>query len=336
VVRRTSYCLLIALWAPCSGAQLKVCSDLVQRAAAQEAVTECKATVARDPASAPAHFLLGQAYLLTRSVSMVAEAKAEFQQALDIDPDLAWARFYLARVYIDIGRPDKAKEELLAGLKSRPGTGHFISLLGEAERKLGNPQAAVDLQAQALKADATLSPAHYYAALAYMDMNNDDAAVAELEESIRSPHVAPDMYLTLGSIYARRKRYKEAEQLCMKGIALDPSRSEGYLNMAQLQNAQGGGERALAALRKAMPEGKSFPTSPYYQKLQADIHMEFGRAWETTGQPDKALHSYLSCVGLDSERAEAHARLAALYTRKGDAARARIHATAAEKPSAEK
>ena len=215
---------------------------------------------------------------------------------------MAWARFYLARVYIDIGRPDKAKEELLAALKTRPGTGHFISLLGEAERKLGNLQTAVDLQAQALKADPALSPAHYYAALAYMDMKNDDAAVAELEAAIRSPHVAPDMYLTLGSIYARRKRYKEAEDLCLKGIALDPSRSEGYLNMAQLQNAQGRGEKALTALRKAMPDGKSFPTSPYYQKLQADIHMEFGRAWESRGQPDKALQSYLSCVGLDSAR----------------------------------
>ncbi len=316
--------------------RLKSCAGLVRKGVAQDAVTTCKAAVALDPASATAHFLLGQAYLLTRLVSMVAEAKAEFQQALDIDPELAWARFYLARVYIDIGRPDKAKQELLAALKTRPGTGHFISLLGEAERKLGNPQTAVDLQTQALKADPALSPAHYYAALAYMDMKNDDAAVAELEAAIRSPHVAPDMYLTLGSIYARRKRYKEAEDLCLKGIDLDQSRSEGFLNMAQLQNAQGQGEKALTALRKAMPDGKSFPTSAYYQKLQADIHMEFGRAWESRGQPDKALQSYLSCVALDSARIEAHARLAALYTRMGDAPRARIHATAAEGPAAGK
>ena len=74
--------------------------------------------------------LLGQAYLAQGSIAMLAEAKAELQQALDLDPNLLWARFYLARIYIDLGLNEKAKEQLERGLKERPDVPHFLSLLG--------------------------------------------------------------------------------------------------------------------------------------------------------------------------------------------------------------
>src|SRR5437867_6499594 len=92
----------------------------------------------RRPAPAAAHMLMGQAYLALRSASLIAEAKAELQQALNLDPDLLWARFYLARVYIDLGRIDKAREQLERGLEQRPNVPHFLSLLGEVKRKLGD------------------------------------------------------------------------------------------------------------------------------------------------------------------------------------------------------
>ncbi len=307
-------------------ALLKTCSADLERNLAKEAVAACKTAVGLDPQSGAAHMLLGQAYLALRSVSMIAEAKAELQQALDISPDLVWARFYLAKVYLDTGRPDKAKAELEQALAARPGVAHFLSLLGEAERKLGHPEAAIEWHRKALAADPKMNTVHYYAALAYMDMKQDDAAAKELEASIQSPYVAPELYLTLGSLYAKQKRYREAEDLCRKAIALDPSRSEGYLDLAQLFNAQRMSDKALAALHKAMPEGKTFPTSPYYQTLQADIYFEFGRAYEAKGLRREAIGSYLQCVALDSGRKEAHRQLAELYRIEGDAARSAEHA----------
>ena len=114
---------------------LKACSESLQRNQAQQAVTDCKQAVGIDGHSGAAHMLLGQAYLALRSASMIAEAKAELQQALDLDPSLVWGRFYLAKVYLDTGRPDKAKAELEQALQTRPGVAHFLSLLGEAIRR---------------------------------------------------------------------------------------------------------------------------------------------------------------------------------------------------------
>jgi tetratricopeptide (TPR) repeat protein len=326
--------LFIFLWAqtsPRAMPQLKICADRVQSNQAEDAVKACKLAVGIDSNSGAAHMLLGQAYLAMRSAGMVAEAKAEFQQALDIDPSLVWARFYLARVYIDIGRAGKAKEELDQAIEMRPGVGHFYSLSGEAERKLGHPEAAIELQRKAIAADPKLSTAYYYAGLAYMDLKQDDAAIAELESCLKSPYVAPEFYLTLGSLYTKRKKFAEAEQLCRKAIALDPVRPESYLNLAQLFNAQKLSNKALDALRLALPPGKTFAASPYYQQLQADIHFEFGYAYLNKGAKKEAVQSFERCLEMDAGRAATHRKLAELYRAQGKTVLADEHAEAAGK-----
>src|ERR1041384_620234 len=121
----------VALHAQDAGTHLKSGADSLQRGDLETAIRECKAALAADPGSAAGHMLLGQAYLAQHSVNMIAEAKAELQQALDLDPNLFWARFYLAKIYIDLGLNEKAKEQLERGLKERPGVPYFISLLRE-------------------------------------------------------------------------------------------------------------------------------------------------------------------------------------------------------------
>jgi tetratricopeptide (TPR) repeat protein len=262
---------------------------------------------------------------------MIAEAKAELQQALDLDPHLLWARFYLAKIYIDQGLNEKAALQLERGLKERPNVPHFLSLLGEVRRKLGDPAASVDLNRKALQIDATMTPAHYYMALAYLDLKQDDAATGELESSIHSTYVAPEMYLALAALYGKSQRFAEGEELCRKAIALDASRPESYLNLARLYNAQHAGDKALEALRKALPDGKEFPSSAFYQQLHADIYVEQGAAYRTKRKTAQAIEAYSRALELDPSRGSVHLQLAELYLRTGDSARAIEHATAAEK-----
>ncbi len=314
-----------------NAAQLQAAAEHLQQGKAEQAIRECKAVLAADSRSAPAHMLLGQAYLAQGSIAMLAEAKAELRQALDIDPGLLWAHFYLARIYIDLGLNEKAKEQLEIGLKQRPNVPHFLSLLGEVRRKLGDPAASLELNRQALQLDATMTPAHYYQALAYLDLKQEDAAVTELESSVHSRFVTPEMYLALASLYAKRQRFAEAEDLCHKAIALDATRPEAYLNLARLYNAQHASDKALEALQVAMPEGKRFLASAYYEKLQADVFTEQGAAYQAKGMTARAIESYSRALVFDPNRGGIHRQLAELYFRKGDSVHALEHATAAEK-----
>ena len=47
---------------------------------------------------------------------MMGEAVAEFRQALTIDPSFAAARYYLANTYRELGRNERAREELEAAI----------------------------------------------------------------------------------------------------------------------------------------------------------------------------------------------------------------------------
>src|SRR6185369_2476523 len=137
------------------GAQLGVAAEHLQQGKADQAIREVKTVLAADPRSAPAHMLLGMAYLGKGSPAMIADAKAELQQALDIDPELLWARYYLARLYFNQGLREKAQEQLERGLKQNPGMPNLLSLLGEVRRGLGDPAASVELNRKALEADPT-------------------------------------------------------------------------------------------------------------------------------------------------------------------------------------
>jgi tetratricopeptide (TPR) repeat protein len=313
------------------GAQLGVAKQHLDQGKPDQTIRECKAVLANDPRSAPAHMLLGLAYLAKGSTAMIADAKAELQQALDLDPELLWARFYLARLYFDQGLTEKAQDQLERGLKQSPGLPHFLSLLGEVRRELGDPAASVELNRKALEAGDTTTPANYFLALAYLDLKQEQAAIAELEKAIHSPYVTPDAYNALASLYIKKQQFAKAEDLCRKAIAMDGSRPDTYLNLARVYNAQNASDKALEVLRAALPVGKEFPATEYYQGLQADLAVERGAAYTAKKLFAQAIAEYDRALHLDPRRAVIHRRLAELYRQKGDPAGAALHTKEADK-----
>ena len=313
------------------GAQLGVAAEHLQQGKPEQTIREVKRVLAEDPRSAPAHMLLGLAYLAMGSTAMIADAKAELQQALDIDPELLWARFYLARLYFDQGLSEKAQEQLERGLKQSPGLPHFLSLLGEVRRELGDPGASVDLNRKAIEAGVTMTPAHYFLALAYLDLKQEQAAIAEFEKATHSPLVTPETYNALAALYIRKQQFSKAEDLCRKAIALDRSRPDAYLNLARIYNAQNASDKALEVLRAALPEGREFPATGYYQGLQADLAVERGAAYAARKMYALAIAEYARALDFDPRRALIHRRLAELYLQKGDPAAAAVHKKEADK-----
>jgi tetratricopeptide (TPR) repeat protein len=313
------------------GARLGVAAEHLQQGKIDQAVREVKSVLAGNPRSAPAHMLLGLTYLAQGSTAMIADAKAELQQALDLDADLLWARFYLARLYFDQGLSEKAQEQLERGLKQQPGLPDFLSLLGEVRRELGDPGASVELNRKALEAGATQTPTHYFLALAYLDLKQEQAAIAEFEKAIRSPHVTAETYNALASLYIKKQQFVAAEELCRKALAMDPARPDVYLNLARVYNAQRASDKALEAVRAALPQGREFPATDYYRGLQADLAVERGAAYTAKKLYARAVEEYARALDLDPRRAVIHRRLAEVYRQQGDPARAELHTKEADK-----
>ena len=111
---------------------------------------------------------------------------------------------------------------------------------------------------------------------------------------------------------------------------MDSSQPGAYLNLARVYNARHASDKALDALLAALPKGKEFPASEYYQDLQADIAVERGVAYRDKKMYAQAIDEYTRALDLDPSRAVVHRRLAELYLQKGDPASAALHTKEAE------
>jgi tetratricopeptide (TPR) repeat protein len=302
----------------------------LQKNEREPALKELKKAVALDPRSAAAHQLLGQAYLLQGSYESISEARAELVQAIAIDPNLIWARFYLARIYLDLNQPRKAKEQLEAAITIRPSVPHLLSLLGEANRQLGNPDLAIDQNRKALAADPSFFVAHYYLGLAYLDLKKEDEALSELEEAAKSGYPAADIYLTLGKVYFQKGNTERALWLFQKAAAAAPVQLEPHLRLAQAYRSQRQHEMALKELSLAVPEGQRLLSNVYYQQLQVEVFFERGLIHQEKKADKQAIEAYTSALELNPLLGPAHRQLAEVLLKQGKYERAAEHAARAE------
>lgn len=283
----------------------------------EESIQELKAILALEPRSAEAHFLLGVAYRAAGSADLMAEAKAELRQALALNPALVPARLHLAQAYLDFGQPRRALEELEAGLAQVPRHPQFLVLLGETERRLGNPRRSIELTRQALQSDESSGQARYYLALSLLDLDQDAAGIQELERLVRDGVEQGDVYLTLGAAYLDANRAEDALKILGRGVQLNAARSDIRIQLAKAYRVKGLLDQADEHLKMAAPDGAAAVTSPYfqYQQGEADFHLEQGLLRMEQGRLKEAAEAFRKVLDKNAEHEQARRHLAQVQER---------------------
>jgi tetratricopeptide (TPR) repeat protein len=299
----------------------RVRADLFSRAEhLPEDVRELKAILAIDPRAAEAHVLLGIAYSTQGSKDLKGEAIGEFRQALDLDPGLVPVRFYLAHLYLDLGRAARAREELEAALVKAPGNPEFLALLGETERQLKNPARAVEVTRQALQADDSFAQARYYLGLALLDLGQRDEAIKELERVVRAGPTVTDTYLTLGNAYVEAGRSADAIETLLQGLRIDSKRPELRIALARAYRTHGLLDKADAQLALGLPRRAALAASSDYpyQQVELDFQLERGLLKLQRGELAAAAAAFKKVLELEPKHeaatrglAEVNRRLAA-------------------------
>jgi tetratricopeptide (TPR) repeat protein len=298
-----------------------------------EAVRELKAILAADSGSAEAHLLLGIAYRAVGDPDLMGEAVAELRQALSLNPGFVPAHFYLAHLYLDLGRAERAREELQTGLSQSAGNPQFMALLGETERQLKNPARSVELNRQALKIDESSAESRYYLALALFDLGKRDEAIQELERVVGSAPKAVDPYLSLGTAYVEAGRFDEAVKVLQQGLRLNASQPEVRIQLARAYRSKGLLDSAEAQLKLATPKGTTTLGSSLYQHQQVEfsLYQEQGLVKLERGQLEAAASAFRKVLEMDPSHGLTNRYLAEVYLLQGLYARAAEHAARAEK-----
>jgi tetratricopeptide (TPR) repeat protein len=312
---------IVALQAPAPPIQERldrVRADLFSRAEhLTDDVRELKEVLAIDPRSADAHVLLGIAYSAQGDRDLKGEAIGEFRQALDLDPGVVPVRFYLARLYLDLGRPARAREELEAALVTAPGHPEFLALLGETERRMKNPQRALELTRQALQADAAFVEGRYYLGLALLDLGRRDEAIVELARVVGSGPAVTDAYVTLGNAYVEAGRSAEAIDTLMQGLRVDAARPELRIALARAYRTAGALDKAEAQLALGIPKHASLAASSDYpyQQVELDYQLERGLLKLRRGQLAAAAEAFKKVLELEPHHDVATRQLAEVHRR---------------------
>jgi tetratricopeptide (TPR) repeat protein len=310
----------------------RVGADLMSGAdSPQNAIQELKAILALDPRSAEGHMLLGIAYRSVGSPDLMGETVAEFRQALALNADFVPARFYLAHVYLDLGRAARAREELETVLKKHPGQPQFLALLGEAERQLGDPRRAVEVTRQALQADPSFVQARYYLGMALFDLGQRAEAIQEFERVVQSGPKIADAYISLGNAYLEAGRLDDALATLLQASRMDPSRAEVRIGLSRTYRAKGLLDKAGEQLQFSMPERSVTQASPVYQQVQSDLYLEQGLLRLQQKQLDAAAGAFQKVLDIDANHGPANRHLAEVYLLQGFYTLSLEHATRAEK-----
>lgn len=278
-------------------------------------VRELKAILAIDPRVAEGHMYLGMAYRMLGSEELIGEAKAELVQALSLKPELVPARFILAQLYLDLGRAATARETLNAGLAQHPGQPQLTSLLGEAERQLGNPLRAVELTRAVLLADDSFAQARFYLALALLELGQRDDAIVELERVVRSGAKVAEAFLALGTAYVDAGRVDAGLETLRQAAAVDPPRADTRIALARVYRLRGALAKAETELALAKPRAVASGAAPLAgQQVEADYYLELGLLRKAQGRFDAAVAAFQKVLDTEPDHGAAASHLLEVRT----------------------
>jgi tetratricopeptide (TPR) repeat protein len=293
----------------------RVGADLFSTAPhAAEAIAELKSILAAEPGSAEAHMLLGLAYRIQGNTELLGEAVAELRQALALNPELNLARLSLARLYLDMARPARARDELTVALERTPGQPQLLAMLGEAERLLGNPKRSIELNQEVLAAQPEFVQARYYLGLALLESGDHAAAIKELQQVVQSGANPAEANLGLGTAYLAAGRTADAIAALRESVRLDPSKPDAHIRLAHAYRARGQLAEAAKELEAAAPSPESI--AGLYTDVQTDYHLEEGLIRLAQGRLDAAAAAFEQVLALDANNAAAKAKLAEVNKRR--------------------
>lgn len=279
-----------------------------------EAIEELRAILAADPGLAEAHLLLGIAYRAEGSTERLGEAVAELRQAIALKPSLLMARLTLARVYLDMARATRAREELESALEEAPGRPEILSLLGEAERRLGNARRSADLNREALESDAAFVQARYYLGLALLDLRQHAGAIRELQLVARSGANPVEANLALGTAFLEAGRPAEALPPLQEAARLAPDNPEIHIRLARTFRTRKSFARADQELALAKRHLEAAIGAPYHD-LESDLHLEKGLLRMAQGRLEPAATAFQRVLALDANHEAARQGLAEVRKR---------------------
>jgi Tfp pilus assembly protein PilF len=244
----------------------------LQRNDADTAANLLEKAVAQSPNNAEAHYLLGSAYgtqaqkaSIFSKAGLARKTQAEFERAVQLDPNYIDARFALLQY------------DMLAPV-----------LIGGGEEK------AIVQANEIRKRDALAG--HRAFAFIYARQKKPDLAHKEFVDAVKEQPNSPKTHYWLGvSYFTPDKNYKAAAEEFETAIKLDPTYMPGWFQLGHVAALSGANlQRGEEALQKYLGSLPKQDEPPLYR-----AHYWLGAIYEKQGKKSEARTSYSTSLKLN-------------------------------------
>jgi len=243
-----------------------------------------------DPAVAAflarAHTLAAEVLLQRRQI---AEAEAHVQRAFALDPRFPRARIVKAAVALARNAPTEALAELQRAAELGPPTAAFYILLGLAQERTGDVEAALQAYDQALALDPMALAAREARSRLRLARKEYARAIEDLEVLARArPTTAVEQ--RLAEAYALAGRIEEAIALFQRILTREPTHREAREQVIALLERAG---RPTEALAQAEQWTHVAPQDPQAHARLGELLLQ--------ADPEKAARAFARAARLDPE-----------------------------------
>jgi len=267
------------------------------------AVGEAQKVVTALPNLVPARLLLGSALAAQGGLN---QAEVQFAEAVRLAPDSVEARKMLARVNLQLQRPDVALQVLAPTQRVDSSDPQLDALTGWANLQHGDEAAGLELLERSSRAQPQDRQLKLSLATAYLRAGQNEKAVGllsamprvegetqrdqllvtalaaskgpqaareEMERIVAANPKDTSLLNLAAEFYGRQRNFERARQLLNAAVAVQPANAVTLLNLARVEVADGNSAAAQAAIKKALA---AEPGNATAQLAQAEITLRSG------------------------------------------------------------
>jgi tetratricopeptide (TPR) repeat protein len=250
---------------------------------------------------ADAAYHAGQAALSRRDL---VGAQADFEQVVRLDPQAEQGHSALGAVLVNRGLTKAGIRELEKALAIQPNDSTAQMNLALAFDQIGSPAKALPLFASVeARTHEQRRELPSYVLVAYArslaQTGQLDLAIAKMKGAVALDSQNAELHDALGSLYAQRKEWPDAQREFATAIRLSPLLASAHLHLGLAMRAQGQANGVAEMIRASQLAPQN-----------AMVALELGNTLAADGHDDQAIMAFRHVLDLEPGTVEAMYQLA--------------------------
>jgi tetratricopeptide (TPR) repeat protein len=227
------------------GRMLLSLRDLLQNAADEQETSFSQP----DHEERDTHQDIGIAY---KQEGKITEAIAEFEKAIESNPDDHFSLSHLAHIYYQQGKFENASRLIDDSLKLNPSNPFAHSVKGEILFAEGRMEESATIFGEILNLKPDDTYAHGKLGVIYRKQGRMKEAISIIERGLEIDPDDPSLHHALGDVYAWQDKDEEAIEEYQKAIELDPEDKYAFRRLLSSKSRGRNAEAVISQLQKVL------------------------------------------------------------------------------------